>query len=141
MSRLLTTTLTSHRGRRYPVELFTRDTELAEEGAVYMLLRLPEGRAVQAQILYVGETCALGARLARDKLPGGPWARADELGFDAIGAVALSRPEDRQAVAQEFIQSWRPPCNDGHGAQGGHAGLMELAGPLPVTLPRSTPGH
>ncbi len=138
MSRLLTLTLTSHRGRRYPVELFTADTELAEEGAVYMLLRLPEGRAVQAQILYVGATCALGAQLERDKLPGGAWARAEALGFDTIGAVALSRPEDREAVAQEFIQSWRPPCNDGHGA---HAGLMELAGPLPVTLHRGTTRH
>ncbi|MCA0940734.1 hypothetical protein LCM08_14165 [Salipiger pacificus] len=141
MSRLLTLTLTSRSGRRYPVELFTRDTDLAEEGAVYMLLRLPEGRAVQAQILYVGETCALGAQLAQDKRPGGPWARADALGFDAIGAVALSRPEDRHAVAQEFIHSWHPPCNDGPGAQGGHAGLMELAGPLPVTLPRSATRH
>ncbi|WP_353472107.1 hypothetical protein PVT71_12470 [Salipiger sp. H15] len=135
MSRLLTLTLTSHLGRRYPVELFTRDTELAEAGAVYMLLRLPEGRAVQAQILYVGETCALGSQLAQDKLPGGAWARADEMGFDTIGAVALARPEDRHAVAREFIQSWHPPCNDGHGA---HAGLMELAAPLPVTLPRAT---
>ncbi|MBE9638113.1 hypothetical protein [Salipiger mangrovisoli] len=138
MSRLLTLTLTSRRGRRYPLELFTRDTELAEEGAVYMLLRLPEGRAVQAQILYVGETCALGTQLERDKLPGGAWARANELGFDTIGAVALARPEDRHAVALEFIQSWHPPCNDGQGSQ---AGLMELAAPLPVTLPRGSTRH
>lgn len=71
MSRLLTLTLTSHRGRRYPVELFTADTAFADEGAVYLLMRLPEGRAVQAQILYVGDAEALGAQLEADKRENG----------------------------------------------------------------------
>ncbi|ANT58954.1 hypothetical protein AYJ57_00400 [Salipiger sp. CCB-MM3] len=138
MSRLLTLTLTSHRGRRYPVELFTADTAFADEGAVYLLMRLPEGRAVQAQILYVGDAEALGAQLEADKRENGPWSRAAEMGFDTVGAVALSRPEDRQMIAREFIDSWHPPCNAGQGAQ---TGLMGLAAPLPVTLPRSALGR
>ena len=56
MSRLMTLTLTSHRGRDYPVELFTPDTAFTDTGAVYLFLRMPEGRSLQAQVLYVGES-------------------------------------------------------------------------------------
>ncbi|HBM59257.1 MAG TPA: hypothetical protein DD444_08700 [Citreicella sp.] len=127
MSRQIILTFTSHRGRRFPVELFTPDTPFAEEGAVYLYLRLPAGRAVQAQILHVGATAALGRQIAQDR-QSGLLARVAALGFDTVGAVALARPSERAQIAQEFIQSWHPPCNDGHGAL---AGLMGLPAPLP----------
>ena len=134
MSRLTTLTLTSHRGRDYPVELFSPDTGFTDTGAVYLYLKLPEGRSRQVQVFYVGETCALDAQLAEDRRPGGPWDRAEALGFDAIGGLALARPEDRAMIAAEFIHSWRPPCNDGHGAL---AGLAGLAAPAPFRMKRA----
>ena len=91
MSRLTTLTLTSHRGRDYPVELFSPDTGFTDTGAVYLYLKLPEGRSRQVQVFYVGETCALDAQLAEDRRPGGPWERAEALGFDAIGGLALAQ--------------------------------------------------
>ncbi|MCA0962335.1 hypothetical protein [Salipiger bermudensis] len=138
MSRLTTLTLTSHRGRDYPVELFTPDTGFTETGAVYLFLKLPEGRSRQVQVFYVGQTCALGTQLLQDRRPGGPWDRAEALGFDAIGGLALARPEDRALIAAEFIHSWHPPCNDGSGAL---AGLAGLAAPAPFRTKRAMAGR
>ena len=81
---------------------------------------------MQAQILHVGATAALGRQIAQDR-QSGLLARVAALGFDTVGAVALARPSERAQIAQEFIQSWHPPCNDGHGAL---AGLMGLPAPL-----------
>lgn len=128
MSRLLTLTLTSHRGRDYPVELFTPDTSFTDSGAVYLFLRMPQGRSLQAQVLYVGEADMLRRQLIADRRAGGVWHRAEAMGFDTIGALALARPEDRSAIARDFIHSWNPPCNDGHGAM---RGLVGLAAPMP----------
>ena len=137
MSRLLTLTLTSHRGRAYPVELFTPDTPFTDSGAVYLFLRMPEGRSLQAQVLYVGETDALGTQLAEDRRPGGPWERAVAMGCDTIGGLALAPPEDRAMIAAEFIHSWHPPCNECHGAL---TGLIGLAAPAPVLMKRAMVG-
>lgn len=123
MSRLMTLTLTSHRGRDYPVELFTPDTAFTDTGAVYLFLRMPEGRSLQAQVLYVGESDRMASQLGHDRRPGGPWDRALALGFDTVGGLPLARPEDRALIAREFIHSWNPPCNDGHGTLTGLVGL------------------
>lgn len=128
MSRLLTLTLTSHRGRDYPVELFTPDTAFTDSGAVYMYLRMPQGRSLRAHVLYVGEADLLAQKIGADRRPGGIWDQAEAMGFDTIGALALARPEDRSLIAREFIHSWNPPCNDGHGAL---SGLVGLAAPMP----------
>lgn len=137
MGRLMTLTLTSHRGRQYPVELFSRDTVFTDTGAVYLFLRAPEGRSVQAQVLYVGETGAMGRQMIEDRRPGGAWERAEAMGFDTIGGLALARPEDRAMIAREFIHSWHPPCNDGHGAL---AGLVGLVAPAPFQMKRAIGG-
>ncbi len=128
MSRLLTLTLTSHRGRDYPVELFTPDTAFTDSGAVYLYLRLPQGRSLRAQVLYVGAADLLAQQIHADRRPGGVWHQAETMGFDTIGALALARPDDREVIAREFIHSWNPPCNDGHGVL---SGLVGLAAPMP----------
>ena len=40
-------------------------------------------------------------------------------------------------IAREFIHSWHPPCNDGHGAL---AGLVGLAAPAPFQMKRAMGG-
>lgn len=110
MSRLLTLTLTSHRGRDYPVELFTPDTSFTDSGAVYLFLRMPQGRSLQAQVLYVGEADMLRRQLIADRRAGGVWHRAEAMGFDTIGALALARPGKIAAPsrATSFTAGTRP---------------------------------
>ena len=78
------------------MSLFTPDTPFAEEGAVYLYLRLPAGRAVQAQILHVGATAALGRQIAQDRQS--PPASASQL--QPISArLAQSVPSARMVCA------------------------------------------
>ena len=58
--------------------------------------------------------------------------RAEALGCDAIGGLPLAREEDRAMIAREFIDSWNPALNEGHGAL---AGMIGLASPAPMLPP------
>ncbi|WP_417720459.1 hypothetical protein [Salipiger sp.] len=116
MSLLRTLTVISHRGLRYPVELFSPDTRFADAGAVYLYLASRSGG--EAQVIYVGDAECLDRQIAADRRPGGLWHRAEAMGFDTIGALALARPEDRQTITRDFAMTWNPPCNDGHAGRG-----------------------
>lgn len=108
MASLAAATFTGQSGEAYEFLAYDRDTEFKSAGAVYVVaIRYPVHDGYTYRNVYVGET--------RD-LADSPLTHCRTACFERIGANSIfvrleGNPARRQAIAQDLLGRYDPPCN------------------------------
>jgi len=108
MGKIATATFSAG-GKDYSFNAYTTDTDFNEVSAVYIFTErtVKDGKGSH-RYLYIGETEALGSRIANHE----KWECVDDKGCNCVCVHQVKEKAAREALEKIFLKEKNPPCND-----------------------------